>query len=100
MMSETRRGIVTDIEDEPHIAGRRLTVRRIGALAEKRDLHPETIAERFDLTLDEVTTALAYYYDHADQMAELAADRRSSIEASRGESIDPADVIDDAPTSE
>jgi len=59
-MSEPRRGIVTKIEDDPHIEGRRLTVRRIGALAEKRGLHPETIAERFDLILDEVHEALAY----------------------------------------
>lgn len=98
-MSESRPGIVTDIEDEPHIEGRRLTVRRIGALAEKRGLNPETIAERFDLDLEAVHAALAYYYDHPDQMAALESERRARTEASRDESIDPADVFDDPSSS-
>lgn len=59
-MSESRPGIATEIEDEPHIEGRRLTVRRIGALVEKRGLNPETITDRFDLTLEAVHAALAY----------------------------------------
>lgn len=99
-MSEQMRGIVTEIEDEPHIEGRRLTVRRIGALAEKRGLRPETIAERFDLTLAEVHNALAFYYEHADLMEELETTRRSRIDTSREQSLDPADVVEDSAHSE
>lgn len=99
-MSETRPGIVTEIEDEPHLEGRRLTVRRIGALAEKRGLNPETIADRFDLTLEAVHAALAYYYAHPDEMAALESERRARTEASRSESTDPADVFEDPPSSE
>lgn len=95
-MSEQMRGIVTEIEDEPHIEGRRLTVRRIGALAEKRGLRPGTIAERFDLTLAEVHNALAFYYEHADLMNELEADRRARTETSREVSLDPEDIVEDA----
>lgn len=99
MMSEQMRGIVTEIEDEPHIEGRRLTVRRIGALAEKRGLSPETIAERFDLTLAEVHNALAFYYGHADLMEELEAARRSRVETNQEQSLDPKDVVDDSAES-
>lgn len=95
-MSEQMRGIVTEIEDEPHIEGRRLTVRRIGALAEKRGLRPGTIAERFDLTLAEVHNALAFYYEHADLMNELEADRHARTETSREVSLDPEDIVEDA----
>lgn len=94
-MSEHRRGIVTEIEDEPHIEGRRLTVRRIGALVEKRGLTPETIAERFDLTVAEVRNALAFYYEHAELMENLESRRRERIEDSRDRSLRPEDVIDE-----
>lgn len=99
-MSEQMRGVVTEIEDEPHIEGRRLTVRRLGALAEKRGLSPETIAERFELTFAEVHNALAFYYEHADLMDELEAARRSRIETSREQSLDPEDVVEDSAQSE
>lgn len=92
-MSEPARGIVTDVEGEPHLEGRRLTVRRIGALAEKRGLTPETIADRFDLSVATVHEALAYYYYNADVMDELEADRRARIERSRSRSFDPSDVV-------
>lgn len=93
-MSEPVRSIVTEIEDEPHVEGRRLTVRRIGALAEKRELSPDVIADRFDLSLAAVHDALAFYYSHPDVMEELESDRRRRIERGRERSIDPADVSD------
>lgn len=99
-MSEHRRGIVTEIEDEPHIEGRRLTVRRIGALVEKRGLSPETIADRFDLTVDEVRNALAFYYEHDELMEDLESRRRDRIEGSRDRSLRPEDVIDEDTSSE
>lgn len=95
-MSEHVRGVVTEIEDEPHIEGRRLTVRRIGALAEKRGLPADAIADRFDLSLAEVYNALSFYHAHADLMAELESDRQRRIEHSREGAIDPAEVFDDA----
>ncbi len=93
-MSEQARGIVTEIEDEPHLEGRRLTVRRIGALAEKRGLRPATIAERFDLTLADVHGALAFYYDHPELMDDLEAERRRRIENSRSDSRGPEDAFE------
>jgi uncharacterized protein (DUF433 family) len=93
-MSEHRRGIVTEIENEPHIEGRRLTVRRIGALVEKRGLTPETIADRFDLTVAEVRNALAFCYEHAELIEDLESSRRERIEGSREDSLRPEDVID------
>lgn len=91
-MSEQERRIVTEPSGEPHVAGRRLTVRRIGALAEKRDLAPATIAERFDLPLADVHRALAFYYDHPELMRERNAYRQSRTKATREQSLTPRDV--------
>lgn len=55
--------------DEPCVAGTRVPVRRIGHLADEAGRSPDVIAERFDLTVSDVHRALAYYYDHPDEMA-------------------------------
>jgi len=91
-VSEQERRIVTEPCGEPHIAGRRLTVRRIGALTEKRSLTPATIAERFDLPLADIHHALAFYYDHPELMHERDMRRQSRTEATRAQSLTPGDV--------
>ena len=64
----------SEIHHEPHIRGRRITVRDSHARVEERGLRPETVADRFDLSRSEVYHALAYYHDHPKEMRE--ADRR------------------------
>jgi uncharacterized protein (DUF433 family) len=76
---------------EPHIAGHRIGVSDVAIWVTYHHLSPVEIAERFHLTLGEVHAALAYYYDHKDeidrdiietdrQAAELA-ERHSRIQA-------------------
>lgn len=79
-------GDESDIHDEPHIEGRRVTVRHIHARVEERGLRPETVADRLNLPLSAVYHALAYYHDHPEEMN--AADRRheEAIEIARQES--------------
>ena len=55
---DTRR-IARDIMEEPHIHGRRISVRQVYALIETRDEDPESVADRFDLDLADVYHALA-----------------------------------------
>lgn len=65
-----------------------MTVRRIGALTQERCLTPETIATRLDLSLEQVKTALAYYYDHYDKMRALDRKREQAGSTSQ-EAFDP-----------
>lgn len=65
----------SDIHDEPHIKGRRVTVQHIHERVEGRGLNPETVANRLDLSLSEVYHALAYYHDHPEEMRAVEEER-------------------------
>jgi uncharacterized protein (DUF433 family) len=89
---ETRR-VATDLLGEPHITGRRISVRQVYALVEGRGLDPEMVADRYDLDVADVYHALAYYHDHPREMNAVEADRGATIEAFR-ESLDRPDGIE------
>lgn len=71
----------SEIHDEPHIRGRRITVSHIHALVEERGLDAQTVADRFDLTASEVYHALAYYHDYPEEMRAVEERRRELHEA-------------------
>lgn len=62
----------------PRIEGHRVRVLDVAVEYELQALSPEVICQQHPgLTLSEVHSALAYFYDHRDEMtAELEADRR------------------------
>jgi uncharacterized protein (DUF433 family) len=92
---ESRR-IERDLLSEPHIRGRRISVRQVYALVEERGEDPEAVADRYDLDVADVYHALAYYHDHPREMREVAEEREDAIEGFR-ESIDrPEGVGPDA----
>lgn len=76
-------GDESDIHDEPHIKGRRVTVQHIHARVEERGLRPETVADRLDLPLSSVYHALAYYHDHPDEMRRVEEERERAAELAR-----------------
>lgn len=45
-----------------------MPVRRIGHLVDREGFAPIEVAERYDISLSDVHRALAYYYDHLDEM--------------------------------
>jgi uncharacterized protein (DUF433 family) len=53
---------------EPHIANHRIGISDVAIWLNYHHLSPQEIAERFHLTLGEVYAALAYYYDHKDEI--------------------------------
>lgn len=77
----------SDVHDEPHIEGSRVTVRHVHERVEGRGLRPETVAERLNLDVADVYEALAYYHRNPEEMAEIAA-RRERV----AERIDSVDV--------
>lgn len=77
----------SEIHDEPHVAGSRITVRLLHARVEEQGLSPTTVADRYDLGVAAVYEALAYYHRNPAEMraverrreraAELAAEQSS-----------------------
>ncbi|CCQ38018.1 DUF433 domain protein [Natronomonas moolapensis 8.8.11] len=85
-------GEESEIHDEPHIGGRRLTVRFVHDRIEGRGLDPGTVADRHDLDVADVYQALAYYHDHPDEMSEAERRRRETIGQHEDELVGPGDV--------
>ncbi|PSP94085.1 hypothetical protein BRC91_07020 [Halobacteriales archaeon QS_4_62_28] len=97
-MSTVVSGDESEIHDEPHIRGRRITVSHIHALVEEHGLDARTVADRFDLTASEVYHALAYYHDHPEEMRAVDERRRELHEVAKE---DPKIIIgpEDLPES-
>ena len=85
-MAVTKSKIVSaaesDIHDEPHIEGSRVTVQHIQARVEGRGLRPETVADRLNLDVADVYEALAYYHRHPEEMREVERRREQVAEES------------------
>lgn len=93
MAERESRRVADDLMDEPHISGRRISVRQIYALVEERGVDPETVADRYDLDVADVYHALAYYHDHPREMSDVETDREEAMETFR-ESIDRPDGVE------
>ncbi|MEM4780489.1 MAG: DUF433 domain-containing protein [Halalkalicoccus sp.] len=91
---DTRR-IARDRMSEPHVRGRRISVRQLHALVENRDEDPEAVADRYDLDVADVYHALAYYHDHPREMRAVDEERRKAIETFRDEIDRPEGVAPD-----
>ena len=89
---ETRR-VARELMDEPHIGGRRISVRQVYALVEERSVDPETVADRYDLDVADVYHALAYYHDHPREMSDVEAEREAAFEDFR-QSIERPDGVE------
>jgi uncharacterized protein (DUF433 family) len=63
-------GDESDIHEEPHVRGSRITVRFIHGRVEERGLRPETVADRHNLDVASVYEALAYYHRNPAEMRE------------------------------
>jgi len=87
------RRIAHELMSEPHIHGRRVSVRQVYALVEGRDEDPEAVADRYDLDVADVYHALAYYHDHPREMQTVEQEREDAMEDFR-ESIDRPEGVD------
>lgn len=75
---------------QPRIDGRRISVLQIVEWILEEGMNPEEVSAEFDLALADVYRALAYYYDHSDEMAELRKRRRRRILEGEESALDPA----------
>lgn len=82
----------SEIHDEPHIEGSRITVRDVYVRVTERDLEPERIAERYDLDIADVYEALAYYHNNPEEMRRVEERHdRAGEEARRRSTLTPPD---------
>lgn len=91
-MATTTGRIARDLMSEPHIVGRRISVIQIFDTVKGRGDSPESVAETFDLDLADVYYALAFYYDHPEEMAQLREDRQAaydSVDVDRPSGVTP-----------
>ncbi len=83
----------SEIHDEPHIAGSRITVRYIHERVETADTAPETVADRHNLDIADVYHALAYYHDHPGKMRGVEQRREQTIDEYREQAITGPDDL-------
>jgi len=91
-MSRQQSRIVRELRDEPHIAGRRITVQFIRERVEGRGLEPRTVAERHDLDVADVYRALTYYHDNPDEMRAVERQRAAAFDDHEQLTTDPEEV--------
>lgn len=75
--------IVSDLQvlhGEPTIAGHRIAVAHVAVWVVYQGATPQEIATEFHLTLGEIYAALAYYYDHKQDMDEQIAETARQAE--------------------
>jgi len=82
----------SDIHDEPHIEGRRITVQFVHEQVEGRGLDARTVADEHDLDVADVYRALAYYHDHPEEMARVERVRERAVEDNASLTTDPDSV--------
>lgn len=83
-------GDESDIHDEPHIAGSRITVRFVRERVEESGVPPGRVAAQHDLDIADVYEALAYYHKNPELMREVEERHdRAVTEAKRRSSIEP-----------
>lgn len=91
-MSQQTARIVTELHDEPHIEGRRLTVQFIRERVEGRGLSPRTVADRHEIDISDVYHALAYYHDNREEMQKVERERAQTESAYADHTTDPDEV--------
>ncbi len=83
-MATAIHGIVSseesEIHDEPHVEGSRITVRQLRARVEDHGLEPETVADRHGLGVASVYEALAYYHRNPAEMRDVTERREQASE--------------------
>jgi uncharacterized protein (DUF433 family) len=68
---------------KPHVRGRRIAVQDIAIWHERLGKSADEIASEFDLTLAQVHAALAYYFDHREDIDRRIVEDQAFVQALR-----------------
>jgi uncharacterized protein (DUF433 family) len=69
--------------DKPRIRGRRILVQDIAIWHERLGKSADEIAAEYDLTLSDVYAALAYYFDHRQEIDARITEDRAFVQTLR-----------------
>lgn len=67
------------LDGVPRIEGRRLGVYTVATQVADEGRDPTAVADRYDLPVDAVEAAVAYYHSHPEEMAAVEAARREQL---------------------
>jgi uncharacterized protein (DUF433 family) len=70
---------------KPRIRGRRITVQDIAVWHERLGKSADEIAAEYELTLADVYAALAYYFDHREEIDARMTEDRAFVEVLRAQ---------------
>lgn len=84
----------------PRVEGTRITVLDIKRRVVDGDEDPFAVAAEYDLDAAGVFTALAYYYDNAEEIRTLEAEQADRLNEIRRESRALRHQLEDGPASE
>jgi uncharacterized protein (DUF433 family) len=79
---------------KPRLEDRRIGVLRIAELILDAGRSPEEVADQLGISLADVHAALAYYYEHADEMRTLRREREALEARLREDALSPPDPVD------
>lgn len=74
---------------KPHLAGTRITVDDVVVMHYRLGQSLEEIAGKYDLSLAAVYSAMAYYYDHRDEIDRRVQEDQAFVEAFRRANLSP-----------
>lgn len=74
---------------DPRIEGTRIGVLDVYELVVEGGIPPAAVADQVDITLGAVYTALAYYYEHPDEMRDLRTTEKARQEELARRSLSP-----------
>ena len=77
-MAQQAAPIAHDLMDEPHVAGRRVSVLQLYERVEEVGLDPHEVADQYDLDVAAVYYALAYYHANPEEMQQVREQRETS----------------------
>jgi uncharacterized protein (DUF433 family) len=77
---------------EPRIEGTRVGVLDVYELVVDGEDSPSSVADQLDRSLAEIYTALAYYYEHPEQMRELREEREQTRQILADEALQPPET--------
>ncbi|MFB6141410.1 MAG: DUF433 domain-containing protein [Halosimplex sp.] len=77
---------------DPRIDGTRVGVLHVYELVVEGDYPPVDVADQLDISLGAVYSALAYYYEHPDEMRELRRENEAAMEQLRDEALRPPEA--------
>jgi uncharacterized protein (DUF433 family) len=79
---------------EPRIEGTRIGVRHVVERVIDGDQSPAYVADQLDVSLSDVYNALAYYYEHVDEISDATEQNNHAFDRINEQTLQPKEPIE------